>query len=126
MRREAIVHRRGKTVPIDGQRRAARHARRVRRLEDHRAEEAHLGLEEPMRVRRLRALERVRADELREPIGLVRGGRANRPHLVHDDVMAALRELPRGFAACETTSDDMYGLRHSGLTLEVLGARSLM
>ena len=78
-----------------------------------------------MRVRRLGALEGVGADELGEAIGLVRRRAADAAHLVHDDVVAALGELPGGFAAGESAADDVDGLSHSHLLFEVLGARRL-
>src|SRR5688572_3231137 len=52
-----------------------------------------------MRVDGLRALERVRADQFRQAIGLVGGGPANRTHLMEYNAPAALGELPGGFAA---------------------------
>ena len=107
MRRHAIVHRRGEHVAIDGERAAAGNARLVRRPEHDRAEQAHLGLEQAVRVRRLGALERVGAHELGETVGLVRRRAAHAAHLVDDDVVAALGELPRGFAAGEPAADDV-------------------
>ena len=86
-----------------GTRAASAHSRIMR------AEQAHLGLEQAVRVGGLGALEGVRADELREPIGLVRFGAADGPHLVHDDVVPALGELPGGLAAGESAADDVDG-----------------
>ena len=113
MRRDAsCTHGRGKDVAVDGERAAAGHARFVGALEDHAAEQAHLGLQQAVRVRRLGALEGVGADELGEAIGLVRLGAAHGPHLVQHDVVPALGELPGGFAAGEAAADD-GGTSHS-------------
>ena len=109
-------------LAVDGERAAAGHPRRVGALEDHAAEEAHLGLEQAVRVGGLGALEGVGADELREPIGLVRFGSADGPHLVHDDVVPALGELPGGLAAGESAADDVDG-GHGGNLVRAAGMR---
>ena len=96
---DALVHRGGEHLAVDGERAAARNARLIGALEDHRAEQAHLGLEQAVRVGRLGALEGVGADELGEPVGLVRSVAADGTHLVQDDVVPALGELPGGLAA---------------------------
>src|SRR4051794_9754366 len=49
-----------------------------------------------MRVGQLCALERIRADQLRQPVSLVRRGRYNRSHLMKSYVEAARGELPGG------------------------------
>jgi hypothetical protein len=79
--------------------------------QDERAEHAHLGLEQPVRVGGLGALEGVGADQLTEPIGLVRGRRADGAHLVEHDVMPAFGQLPRRLRAREATADDINGGR---------------
>ena len=117
------MHGAGKVLAIDRQRRPAGYARGVGRLENERAEDAHFGLEQAVRVRRLRALECVRADELREPIGLVRRRRSRRPHLMHDDIVAALRELPRRLAAGESSTDDPYRFSHQKPAASLVGRR---
>ena len=86
---------------------AARNARLVRRPEHDGAEQAHLGLEQSVRVGRLGALEGVRAHELGEAVGLVRRGAAHAAHLVDDDVVPTLGELPGGLAPGEPAADDV-------------------
>ena len=108
MRGDARAHRGGEDLAVDGERAATGDARVVGALEDHAAEQAHLGLEQAVCVGGLGALEGVGADELRETIGLVRLGAAHGPHLVHDDVVPALGELPGGLAAGEAAADDVY------------------
>ena len=70
---------------IDGERRAGRHAVRIGRAHDERAEPPHLLLEQADGVIELVAAQRVGADQLGELIGLVDGRGAYRPHLVQDD-----------------------------------------
>ena len=60
-----------------------------------------------MRVRRLGALERVGANQLGETVGLVRRRAAHAAHFMDHDVVPALGELPRGFAAGESAADDV-------------------
>src|SRR5881275_2545333 len=52
----------------------------------------------------------VRANELGEAAGLVRGGAVQWAHLVQRDGHAALRDLPGGFGAGEPAADDVDGL----------------
>src|SRR5690606_7175896 len=75
------------------------------------AERAHLGLEQAVRVDQLLALERVGANQLGEPVRLVRGRAAHGPHLDQRDLVATLRELPRCLAAGQAAADDSH-LRH--------------
>ena len=105
---DALVHAAREDVAIDGER-ACRPARAPRRRPSRitRAEQAHLGLEQSVRVGRLGALERVRAHQLGEAIGLVRRRAAHGAHLVQHDVVPALGELPRGLAAGESAADDV-------------------
>ena len=60
-----------------------------------------------MRVCGLGALERVGADQLTEPVGLVRSRTTHRPHLVQHDHVAALSELERGFTASQPATHDV-------------------
>src|SRR5688500_7890975 len=106
MRRNAVVDRARELVAIYRQRRAARNARLVRRLQYHRAEHTHFRLQQAMCVGRLRALESVRADQFCQAVGFVRGGRAYRSHLVDDNVVTALSELARCFASRESATND--------------------
>ena len=76
MRGDAVMHGLREDLAVDRERAAAGNARLIGAQQDERAEPAHLGLEQAVRVRGLGALEGVRADELGELVGLVRGGRA--------------------------------------------------
>src|SRR6185503_17298167 len=72
-------------LAIDRQSRSGRDARELGDLHDERAESPHLLLEEPDRGVEGGAPKRVRADELAEPIALMRLGPADRPHLEETD-----------------------------------------
>ena len=92
---------------LRSERAAGRHLMRVGRAHHQRAAIPQLGMEEADRVRgRVVRTERVRADELGEPVGLVRGRGADGPHLVEAHVDAGLRELERGLRPCEAAADD--------------------
>src|SRR5262249_12096861 len=75
---------------------------------------AHFRMQQPDRVgRAVVGTERVGADELGEPVGLVRRRHARGAHLVQHRRHAAGGELPRGLAAGETGADDMDGMDHA-------------
>ena len=107
MHRERGGHLGREAIAVDGQRRAGRDARRLRRPHDQRAEPAHLLLEEADRVIELVAAERVAAHQFGAAGGLVHRGRLLRPHLVQDDADAARGDLPRRFAAGQPRPDDL-------------------
>jgi hypothetical protein len=65
-----------------------------------------------MGIGRFSALECVGTDELRESIGFVRGRRPEWTHLVHEDVLAAFRQLPRRLAPRQPTADDVNPIAH--------------
>ena len=112
LRRERGLDRAGEAVPVHGQRRARRQLVRIARGHDQRAQPAHLRVQEADRVvERIIGAERVGADQLGQPAGLVRLGRAHRAHLVHHDRDAGARRLPGGLAAGQTAADHMDG-RH--------------
>ena len=90
----ALMHRRGKHVTINSERRATGNPSTVRSIKDHRTERAHFRLQQAMRVRDLRTLERVRANEFAQTIRAVRGCSAHRAHLMQVDVKSTLGELP--------------------------------
>ena len=104
---DPLVHPRGEQLAVHRECAAGRHARLVSGHEDHRPEFAHLGLEQAVGVGDLGALERVGADELGEPVGLVSGSAQEGAHLAQDHVMAARRELPGGLAPSQATADDL-------------------
>jgi hypothetical protein len=70
------------------------------------AELVHLQLEQAVRVLRVFALEGVGADDLAQPVGLMRRRAAHRAHLVQRDVVPPLRELVRRLAPREPAADD--------------------
>ena len=94
-------------LAIDGERGAGGNAGELGGPHDQRAQPPHLFLEEPDGVIELVAAERVAADQLRQPIGLVDQRRPDRTHLVQDHRHAARRDLPRGFGTGETTANDV-------------------
>ena len=69
-------------------------------------ERPQLGLEQPVRVGELDRFEGVAADELGQPVGVVRRRLHRRPHLVQRHPDAALRERPGRLRAGETAADD--------------------
>ena len=105
MRLEPRLHRAREHDAIHRERRAAGHARLIRRPQNERAERAHLGLEQPVRVGGVGALEGVAAHELRERLGLVRRGLHDGTHLVHHHIVPALGQLPRGLRPREAATD---------------------
>ena len=70
---------------------------------------AHLLLEQPGSGVFAVALERVGADQFGEEIGLMRGGVAQRAHLVEIDGEAAAGALPCGFGTGKAGADDADG-----------------
>ena len=96
----------GEALAVHGERGAGRNAARFGRAHDERPEPAHFFLQQADRVIELVAAERVAAHELGEVIGLVDGGRTNRPHLVQCDGHAGRRSLPRRLAARKPSADD--------------------
>ena len=101
----------GKSVAIDRQRAAGRHLVGIGRAHHQRAEPAHFLMQQADRVVLLVVgAERIRADQFGIAVGLVRGGRAQRPHLMQRDRHAGLRELPGSLGAGEAAADDMDGL----------------
>jgi hypothetical protein len=111
------VHTGREDVAVHRERGSARDAGVVRRLQDHGAQQTHLGFEQAVRVRDLGALESVRADQLREAIGLVRRRAAHAAHLVDDNVVSTLGELPRRFATGESAADDVNFLHHRDIMM---------
>src|SRR5437667_349426 len=77
-------------LAIDGEGGTGRHTARFGRAHDERAEPAHLLFQQTDRVVELVAPERVAADELGEPTGLMHYGGAIRTHFVQRN-----RDVPR-------------------------------
>ena len=103
----ATVHAFRKEIAIDRECAPCRHSRFVRRDQHHRIQQAHLRLEQPVRVGDLGALERVGADEFGEAIRLVRCRAPHRPHLANHHAMATLCELPGGFGTGQPAAYDL-------------------
>src|SRR5438093_9519517 len=76
-----------------------------------------------MRVSHFGALERIRADELGEAVGLVRGRLNYRAHLVENHIVTADGELVGGFASGEAAADHMHVAHGSNLALGHRGRR---
>ncbi|CAH1670084.1 hypothetical protein CHELA20_51671 [Hyphomicrobiales bacterium] len=76
--------------------------------------------------------EGVGAHELRQAFAFVGGRRRRRPHLMKDDGLAGLSDLPGGFGAGETTADDMKrarggrGLNHAAVVGAATSAVKLL
>ena len=113
VRGKAVVHRSREHVPIHGERAAAGHAGLVGSPQHERTQQTHLGFEQAVRIGRFGTLERVRAHQLGQSVGLVGRGAADGTHFVQHHVVAALSELPRGFRPGESAADDVdWGRRH--------------
>jgi hypothetical protein len=98
-------------VPIDRQRAAGRHLMSVALGHDEGPEAAHLLVEQADRIGLgLVRPERVRADELGQPVGLVGVGAANGSHLVQDDGQSGSRDLPGGLGPGKASADNVNGL----------------
>ena len=110
VRAKASGHRRGEALAIDRERAAGGHARLVRAREDERPGAPQLLLEEADGVGERGAAHRVRADELAERVGRLRGRPRQRLLLDEAHVDAPLGELPRGLAPGETRADDGDGM----------------
>jgi hypothetical protein len=112
MRLERRGDGRRKAVAVDGERATRRHLVRVALAHDEGAKPPHLLMQKADRVGLgVVGAERVRADELGKPAGLVRLRRAQGPHLVQHRRHAGLGDLPGGLGAGEATADDMNGLQ---------------
>ena len=95
-------------LAIDRQRAPSGHLICIRRAHDERAEPPHFPMDQADGVLvGIVGAERVRADELGQPVGLVGVGAPLRAHLVEDDRHARLRELPGGLGAGESAADDV-------------------
>ncbi len=77
------------------------------RVHDERVEPAHFFFEEADGIVELVAAERVAADQLGQPIGLVDFGRPNRPHFVDGDGNAARGRLPGRLTTGQAAADDV-------------------
>ena len=113
MRRERGRDGAGELVPVDGERTARGQLVGVGVAHDQGAEPAHLGMQQADGILLgVVGAKRVGADELREPLGLVGGRRADRTHLMHDHGNAAAGDLPGGLGAGEAPADNVDWFRH--------------
>ena len=96
----------GKTLAVHGERGAGRHAAGLGGAHDERAEPPHFFFQKADRVVQFVAAEGVAADELRETVGLVNGGRPHGPHFVQPDRHAPRGCLPGGFGSGQPAADD--------------------
>ena len=102
----------GKAVAIDRERAAGRKLMRIGRAHDQRAEPAHFGVQKSDGARlRVVGAERIGANELGEVSGLMRCGRAHRPHFVHYNRHAPARDLPGGFGTGKAAADHVNGCK---------------
>ena len=103
----------GKAVPVDGEGAARRYLVGIGGGKDDRRQTPHLFVQQAdRRGPGVVGPERIRADELGEPVGPVNLGRPLRPHLVQDRRDPGACDLPSRFRAGQTAADDMNG-RHS-------------
>ena len=97
-------------IAVHRQRASGRKLVGVASRHDQRAGAAHFLVQQPDRVGGgIVGAETVGADELRQPIGLVRLGAATGPHLVQHDRQSGVGDLPRRLAAGEAAADDVDG-----------------
>ena len=101
----------GKSVAVDGERAAGRHLVRVAGAHDQRTGQPHFGVQQADGiVFGIVGTEGIGADQLGQPIGLVRIGAANGPHFMQHDRHAGLRRLPCRFGPGEAAADDVDGI----------------
>jgi hypothetical protein len=80
----------------------------MRNADEQRSAATQLFFEKIRRGARLIGLERIRADDFGEVVGLMSGSRPRGTHLVQANFYPALGGLPGGFGARETSADDWY------------------
>ena len=98
----------GEIIAIDSEGGAGGDARAIGGRDDERVEPAHFLFEDADRgVHRIVA-QRIGADEFREVRSAMSFGHFDRAHLDEAHADASARELPCGFAAGESGSDDGY------------------
>ena len=81
-------------ISIDSERAACLYSCIISAFQNHRTQHSHLGLEKAMRIGCFSTLERIRANQLGELVGVVSGRGLHRPHLVKHYAVASLRQLP--------------------------------
>ena len=110
LRREPAAER----DPIDRKRVAGGNTRPVRLGQYRRAEPPQLLVQEPDGVVRIVRPERVRADQLRQPVRLVGRRAPFRLLLVQDDVHSRIGEEKRRFRPRQSAADDVHRVVHLG------------
>ncbi|CAH1660522.1 hypothetical protein CHELA1G11_11778 [Hyphomicrobiales bacterium] len=115
----------GESLTIDSQRATGGHLMAVSHCHDERRQPPHLLMEEADSIcLGVVGAEGIGADQLGQTFALVGGRRRGRPHLVENDRLAGLRDLPGGFGAGEATADDVNWLkRHATLCVGWPGNR---
>ena len=109
-------HRRRKSFAVDRERAAGGHLIGVPRAHDERIHPPQFVMQKPDCVHvGIVGAERIRANELRELAGFVRGRAGDRPHFVQHHGNATLGELKRGFRAREAAADDVNGFHPANL-----------
>jgi hypothetical protein len=111
---QLTLHLGRKHLAVHRHRRSGGHPRNFARAHHQRVQPPHLVVQQADRVVLVvvRA-EAVRADQLGQPVGLVRRRRATTPaHFRQAHADAAPGELPGGLAAGESAADDVHVVRH--------------
>src|SRR6516164_6947579 len=98
----------GKIVSIHRQRSTSRNPRTVGREYNHRAQAAHLLLEDPNRCFPRGVAQGIGTDQLGKEAGPMGFGHARGTHLKESHANAAARELPCRLTASEASSDYVY------------------
>ena len=88
---------------------SAGHSRDLRGAQEQRVEAPQLFFQEPGGGAFLVCLERVAANQLGQPIGLVRRRLAGGAHFVEDDGQTLAADLPGRFRSGKTGADDVDG-----------------
>ena len=101
-----------KAITVHRQRAAGRDLVGVGRPHDQRVHGPHLGKQQADGIGAcVVGAERVGADELGQPVGVVGIGAAHRAHLVQHDRNTGARQLPGGFRSGKTATDDVNSFR---------------
>ena len=107
----------GEAIAIHRKRAAGRNLICIGRLHHQRVEPAHFLVQQADGIALcVVGAEGIGADQLGQPVGLVRLGLALRAHLVEHHGHSAADELPGGLRSSEAATDDMDGGDHGART----------